>query len=127
MTNIQLSKFDLENKKSSLEEFLPDFQSALLNSKVFANEMIELNDEKITHDRKSRDDMKRREQDQKQELLVALTNELFEKVEKLSTRKKSKSNKKTKTESCNKPIEKISKIEFTDISWYREKLNATKE
>lgn len=106
--------------KSSKEEFLPDLQSALLKSKDFVNEAIEMNEEKITHDRESRADMKRREQEQKQELLIALTNELFEQVEKISA-KKPKSTRNTKSNPKEKPTPK-SKIELTDLSWYKSKL-----
>ena len=82
-------------------------------------------EEKILIDRKLRDDIKRREQEQTQELLVGLTNELFEKVEKLSAKKKSNTKKITKEKS---EFQKTnysnveSKIEFADLSWYREKL-----
>ena len=51
------------------------------------------------------DDIKRRELDQTQKLLVGLTNELFDKGEKMSASKEK------------------SKFEFTDISCYRKKLN----
>lgn len=106
--------------KSSREEFLPDLQSALLKSKDSVNEVIEMNEEKITHDRESGADIKRREQEQKQELLVALTNKLFEQVEKISA-KKPKSTKNTKSNPKEKSTPK-SKIEFTGLSWYKSKL-----
>ena len=82
-------------------------------------------EEKILIDRKLRDDIKRREQEQTQELLVGLTNELFEKVEKLSTKRKSNTKKSTKPKSefqRTNSSEEESKIEFADLSWYREKL-----
>ena len=43
--------------------------------------------EKINSIKESMDDFKRREVEQTQELLVSLTNELFDKVEKMSTSK----------------------------------------
>ena len=72
--------------------------------------------EKINSIKESMDDIKRREFEQTQELLVSLTNELFDKVEKMST---SKEIPKIKEKSTQK---EIPKIEFTDISWYRKKL-----
>ena len=77
----------------------------------------EKSDEKIDQIQKSVDDMKRRELEQTQKLLVGLTNELFDKVEKMNP---------TKEES---KVEKMSASEktpeyFSDISWYRKKLNA---
>ena len=116
----QLAKSYFIVTKSTNEEFLPDVQSAIRKSKDFASEAIELNDEKITHDRESRADMKRREQDQKQELLVALTNELFEQVEKINA-KKPKSTRNTKSKPKEQSTPKT-KIEFTDLSWYKSKL-----
>ena len=52
----------------------------------------EKSDEKIIHIQKSVDDIKRRELEQTQELLVGLTNELFDKVEKMSTSKEKSRN-----------------------------------
>ena len=117
----QLAKSYFIVTKSTNEEFLPDLQSALLKSKDYANEATELNDETIIHDGESRVEMKRREQEQKQELLVALTNELFEQVEKISA-KKPKSTRNTKSKPQEKSTTKKSKIEFTDLSWYKSKL-----
>jgi hypothetical protein len=84
-------------------------------------------EEKITHNKKIRYEMKRREQVQTQELLVGLTNELFEKVKKLSEKEKSNAKKitKEKSKSQKKNTEKDSKIVFTDLTWYREKLAAS--
>jgi hypothetical protein len=82
-------------------------------------------EEKISINRKLRDDIKRREQEQTQELLIGLTNELFEKVEKLSAKEKlnAKKTRKEKSKSQKTTSSKAeSKIEFTDLSWYREKL-----
>ena len=82
-------------------------------------------EEKISINRKLRDDIKRREQEQTQELLIGLTNELFEKVEKLSAKEKSNAKKTRKEKSKSQKTissKAESKIEFTDLSWYREKL-----
>jgi hypothetical protein len=85
----------------------------------------EILDEKTPLNRELRDDMKRREQEQTQELLICLTNELFERVEKISAKKKSNTRKSTKTKSPKTSFsKKESKIVFSDLSWYREKLSS---
>jgi len=87
-------------------------------------------DEKIDQIQKSVDDMKRRELEQTQKLLVGLTNELFDKVEKMNpTKEESKDEEMNPTKEESK-VEEIStseetpKFKFSDISWYRKKLNA---
>jgi len=60
--------------------------------------------------------LKHREFEQTQELLVGLTNELFEKVEKMSTAKEKLEEQKTSIS------KEKSKIEFTDLTWYKKKL-----
>jgi len=78
----------------------------------------EKSDEKIDQIQKSVDDIKRRELEQTQKLLVGLTNELFDKVEKMNpTMEESKVEKMSASE-------KTPKFKFSDISWYRKKLNA---
>ena len=90
------------------------------------SEHHDASEEKISIERKLRDDIKRREQEQTQELLVGLTNELFEKVEKMSAKKKSNAENTAveKSESQTTSVEAESKIEFSDLSWYREKLSS---
>ena len=72
------------------------------------------------------------ELEQTQELLVGLTNELFNKIEKLEKKEKSKDEEidikkeKSENEEINSPKEE-SKIEFTDLSWYREKLDSSQQ
>jgi len=89
----------------------------------------EKSDEKIDQIQKSVDDMKRRELEQTQKLLVGLTNELFDKVEKMNpTKEESKVEEMNPTKEESK-VEKMSASEktpeyFSDISWYRKKLNA---
>lgn len=103
------------------EEILPGYQSPILESKIFLDEDGELNVEQIIHDRKLRDDMKSKEEEQTQKLLIALTNELFEKVERINKMENQNKSEVAKSEDI-KTSNQISKIEFTDISWYREKL-----
>jgi len=116
LTEISKSKYEqkisLENKPNLTQEERPPKSQGV-------------SEEKITLTRELRDEMKRREQEQTQELLVGITNELFEKVEKLSAKEKSRGKKITKEKS--KPqktsiSKEKSKIEFTDLTWYKKKL-----
>lgn len=94
------------------------------------SEHNDVSEEKISIERKLRDDIKRREQEQTQELLVGLTNELFEKVEKMSAKKKSNAENTAVEKSESQETtssEAESKIEFSDLSWYREKLASKDE
>jgi hypothetical protein len=93
------------------------------------SEHHDASEEKTSIERKLRDDIKRREQEQTQELLVGLTNELFEKVEKMSAKKKSNAENTAveKSESQTTSGGAESKIEFSDLSWYREKLASKDE
>jgi len=76
------------------------------------------------------DDIKRREFEQTQELLVGLTNELFEKVEKINAKtKESKTDEVILVDKSSQDEEesKETKIVFSDLSWYKKKLeNSTK-
>ena len=90
----------------------------------------EESNKKITFDSELKDEMKRREQEQTQELLVGLANELFERVEKMSVQEKPNVKKlaKDKTHSQKRAnSKKKSKIEFTDLSWYKAKLDSKQE
>ena len=82
--------------------------------------------EKITFSKKAQSELKSREAQQTQELLVAITNDLYDKVEKLN----SKENLEETTSNLDEnPLEKKSnprekaQIEFSDLSWYRKKLD----
>ena len=91
----------------------------------------EKSDEKIDRIQKSVDDIKRRELEQIQELLVGLTQELFDKIEKMNpTKDVSKVEELNPTKDVSKveemsTSEETSKFEFSDISWYKKKLGNT--
>ena len=73
----------------------------------------------------SKDDARKKEIEQTQKLLVGLVDELFDKIEKLNKKKEISQKEKQvpKNSQKSKKIEKKeSGIEFTDISWYTEKL-----
>ena len=76
------------------------------------------------------DDIKRCEFEQTQELLVGLTNKLFEKVEKMNAKtKESKTDERILVDKSSQEEEenKETKIVFSDLSWYKDKLeNSTK-
>lgn len=85
------------------EDNMPKFLDRILESKVNENEVPEVLEEgnHKTKDEKSIDLFKIRQLEQKQELLVGLTNLLFKKFEEIH------------------PTKKFSKFEFTDLSWYK--------
>lgn len=85
------------------EDSMPKFLDKILESKVNENEVPEVLEESNhkTKDEKSIDLFKIRQLEQKQELLVGLTNLLFKKFEEIH------------------PTKKFSKFEFTDLSWYK--------
>jgi len=127
------------------DPIIRDYLSWLLKSRGLAIEIREKSDEKIDHIQKSMDDVKRRELEQIQKLLVDLINELFDRIEKMNpTKEESKVEKmnptkeESKVEKMNPTKEeskieemstskKTSKIEFTDISWYKKLLDANEE
>ena len=85
------------------EEGVSEFLTEALKSKGIENVVSEIpneNSNKI-EDKESLDFFKIRQIEQKQELLVGLTNLLFKKFEE------------------NHPTQKYSKFEFTDLSWYK--------
>ena len=93
---------------------------------------MEKSKEKIKLIKESKNVLKRRELEQTQELLVGLTNELFNKIEKME-KKETSENKEfdtgketSESDEINTPKEK-SKIEFSDLSWYRNKLDSTQK
>ena len=85
------------------EEDMSDFVSKVLKSGKIENLVAEVPQEKPKQieEENSIDVFKIRQLEQKQELLVGLTNVLFKKFEELH------------------PTTKHSKFEFTDISWYK--------
>ena len=88
------------------------------------------NNEKNHSLKETKDDIKRREFEQTQELLVGLTNELFEKVKKMNLKtKESKTDEGILSDKSSQEEEenKETKIVFSDLSWYKKKLeNSTK-
>ncbi len=74
-------------------------------------------------------EIKQRELEQTQELLVGLTQELFNKIEELESKKKTENVVESKEEFEEEQVEPQgqTKIEFTDLSWYQEKLDKNKK
>ncbi len=105
----------------------------IVKTKALVNGIIKDSEEKLKPIEEPEVVLKHREFEQTQELLVGLTNELFDKVEKMSTPMEKPNGQKTST-----PMEKPngqkmstskekSKIEFTDLSWYKKKLEDKNE
>jgi len=124
------------------DPIIRDYLSWLLKSKGLTIENREKSDQKIDHIQKSMDDVKRRELEQIQKLLVDLINELFDRIEKMNpTKEESKveemnpTKEESKVEEMN-PTKEESKVEemstseetpkfkFSDISWYKKRLDA---
>ena len=115
--------------KLELDEAVPDYLEWLLKSKGLRFEKIGKSGDKIEPSKESMDMIKIQELEQTKELLVHLTNKLFAKIESLEKREESENQKiKTDEEVQNESLDKREecKIEFTDLSWYREKLNSKK-
>ena len=113
--------------KLELDEAVPDYLEWLLKTKGLKIEKIEKSDDKIEPSKESMDLIKIQELEQTKELLVHLTNKLFKKIEDLEKREECKNQKINTDEKVqNGSLEKREecKIEFTDLSWYREKLNS---
>jgi hypothetical protein len=122
------------------DEPLPDYLNWLLKSNGLRIEKIEKSNEGIEPSSESMDIIKIRELEQTKELLVGLTNELFNKIEILEKKKATENHQiKTKEKSQSKNMEKKKeskseefetreecKIEFSDLSWYTEKLDSKK-
>ena len=84
------------------EEGMCEFLDRVLKSKGYENAVTQVTEEKTEQKTdNSIDVIKIRQLEQKQELLVGLTNMLFKKFEAMH------------------PTKKYSKFEFTDISWYK--------
>lgn len=111
-----------------LDESIPDYLNWLLKTKGLKTEKIEKSDDKIESYNESMD-IKIHELQETKELLVRLTNQLFNKIESLEKKEgfenqKIKTKEKVQSESLEKKEE--SKMVFSDLSWYREKLNSKK-
>ncbi len=115
------------------DPIIRDYLSWLLESKGLAIENREKSDQKIDHIQKSMDDIKRRELEQIQKLLVDLINELFDRIEKMNpTKEKSKVEEMNPTKEESKveetsTSEETPKFKFSDISWYKKQLDANEE
>ena len=112
-----------------LDETVPDYLEWLLKEKGLKIEKIKKSDDKKESYNESMDMIKIQELEQTKELLVHLNNKLFKKIDSLEKREDSKNQKieteeKVQSDSLEKREE--CKIEFTDLSWYREKLNSKK-
>jgi len=115
--------------KLELDEAVPDYLEWLLKTKGLKIEKIKTSDDKIETHNESAEMIKIQELEQTKELLVHLTNKLFNKIDSLEKREESENQKiKTEEKIQNETLEKKEecKIEFTDISWYKEKLNSKK-
>lgn len=115
--------------KLELDEAVPDYLEWLLKSKGLKIEKIEKSGDKTEPSKESMDLIKIQELEQTKELLVHLTNKLFKKIEILEKREESENQKlKTDEHVQSESLEKREEcnIEFTDLSWYREKLNSKK-
>ena len=114
--------------KLKLDESAPDYLEWLLKTKGLELEKLKKSVDKIDSYNESMDMVKIEELEQTKELLVHLTNKLFKKIESLE--EKEAENQKIEAEEKvePEPVEKREecKIEFTDLTWYREKLNAKK-
>jgi len=127
------------------DPIIRDYLSWLLKSKGLAIENREKSDQKIDHIQKSMDDIKRRELEQIQKLLVDLINELFDRIEKMNPTKEEFKVEKMNTTKVESKVEKMNpttakskvdemstseetpKFKFSDISWYKKQLDANEE
>ena len=115
--------------KLELDEAVPDYLEWLLKEKGLKIEDIK-SDEKSESYKESMDMLKIQELEQTKELLVHLNNKLFKKIESLEKREESKNQKLEPEEKVQKEIpdkREECKIEFTDLSWYKEKLKNKKQ
>lgn len=113
-----------------LDEAVPDYLEWLLKTKGLKIEKIKNSYDKTESQNESTEMIKIQELEQTKELLVHLTNKLFKKIEDLEKKAESNNQKKETEEKVqSEGLEKREecKIEFTDLSWYREKLNSKKQ
>ena len=115
----------LMTSKLELDEAAPDYLEWLLKTKGLEIEKLKKSVDKIESYNESMDMVKIQEL----ELLVHLTNKLFKKIESLEEREETENQKieadeKVQSDSLEKKEE--CKIEFTDLTWYKERLNGKK-
>jgi len=100
----------------------------IVQTKALINGIIKITEENLKPIEEPEVVLKHREFEQTQKLLVGLTNELFDQVEKMSNPKEKSngqkmSNPKEKSNGQKMSTSKEkSKFEFTDLSWYKKKL-----
>ncbi len=114
--------------KLELDEAVPDYLEWLLKEKGLKIENIKSDDKSESY-KESMDMLKIQELEQTKELLVHLNNKLFKKIESLEKKEESKNQNLEAEEVSKESPEKREecKIEFTDISWYKEKLKNKKK
>ena len=117
--------------KNELElgENLPEYISWFLKSKGLTVVEEKNSGAKIVPIKESKAVYKNRELEQTQELLIGLTQELFNKIEELELQKeiqKEEISENNLENNQEEPREEV-KIEFTDISWYSKKLEDDKK
>lgn len=108
------------------DESIPEYLNWLLKSKGLRVEKIEKSDDKPEPYDESLEIIKIRELEQTKELLLGLTNELFNKIEEVEKEDKTENQEiKTEEKVQSKPGEEKeeTKIVFSDLTWYRNKLN----
>ena len=110
------------NYQLESDESIPEYLHWLLKSKGLRVEKIEKSEDKIEPYDESLEIVKIRELEQTKELLMGLTKELFNKIESVEKKDESE-NQEIKTVESKSEEEKESKIVFSDLTWYREKLN----
>ena len=110
------------NYQLESDESIPEYFHWLLKSKGLRVEKIEKSEDKIEPYDESLEIVKIRELEQTKELLMGLTKELFNKIESVEKKDESE-NQEIKTVESKSEEEKESKIIFSDLTWYREKLN----
>ena len=107
--------------KLELDE-APDYLEWLLKTKGIELDKLKKSVDKVDSDDKSMDMIKIQELEQTKELLVHLNNKLFKKIESLEAKVNSEdqieAEEKAKTDTEEKREE--CKIEFTDLTWYRD-------
>jgi hypothetical protein len=112
--------------KLELDEAAPDYLEWLLKTKGLEIEKLKNSVDKIESINESMDMIKIQELEQTKEFLVHLTNKLFKKIESLEERQATENQKVEAEEQVQSDfLEKREecKIEFTDLTWYKEKLN----
>ena len=114
--------------KLELDEAVPDYLEWLLKNKGLKLEKIAKDENKIESSEDSMEMIKIQELEQTKELLVHLTNKLFKKIEILEKKEEVKSQIEIEEKAQSDALEKREecKIEFTDLTWYRERLNGKK-